>query len=289
MDWLYHPLYADLPPIFWGIFVFIGAAIGSFYNVLALRWGKVYRFSREKEVLQDGAYLHKPHLPLMAGRSHCPKCSQMIPLYHNIPLISWLFLRGRSVCCGSSIAPIYLLFELLGAVVFLLIALSVGPTVYGLVLAVLLMTLSLSIRLYAREGFVPQGLVSTSNILAIFLVLGPGLVSPEGALIAYAGMTAFGALMTRTWASRNLSGPFKPHDVMLMGLLGLVAGTQGLSALGMAIAPLAIAGWCLPRRWKLFIAARLGSDNQYLFSFTSLILVAAVAHLLIQNLQRALS
>jgi len=82
-------------------FVFIlGAVVGSFLNVC------IYRLPRDLSV-------NKPR------RSFCPVCKKSILAHHNLPLISWILLRGRCVNCGSKIAFRYFGVELLTALLFL--------------------------------------------------------------------------------------------------------------------------------------------------------------------------
>ncbi len=78
---------------------FIGAGIGSFLNVV------IYRLPRNISV-------NKPR------RSFCPSCNRQIPWYENIPLVSWVLLRGRCSGCKSSISPRYLGVEILVGVLF---------------------------------------------------------------------------------------------------------------------------------------------------------------------------
>jgi len=72
----------------------LGAAIGSFLNV------GIYRLPRDISIKEP-------------RRSFCPACKTQIPWRQNIPLVSWLFLRGRCANCGARIAFRYLGVELL--------------------------------------------------------------------------------------------------------------------------------------------------------------------------------
>lgn len=80
----------------------LGASVGSFLNVV------VYRLPAGKSLLLPG--------------SHCPHCERPIRPWHNLPVISWLWLRGRCYDCGVPIPPRYLLVELITAVWFALLA-----------------------------------------------------------------------------------------------------------------------------------------------------------------------
>src|SRR5438132_5846932 len=80
----------------------LGAAVGSFLNVC------IYRLPVDLSI-------NKPR------RSFCPACKASIPWHQNVPLISWLLLRGRCARCGSKIAFRYFAVELLTALLFLAI------------------------------------------------------------------------------------------------------------------------------------------------------------------------
>jgi leader peptidase (prepilin peptidase)/N-methyltransferase len=78
----------------------LGAAVGSFLNVV------IYRLPLDLSV-------NEPR------RSFCPSCKKPIPWHQNLPLLSWLHLRGRCANCGSRIAFRYFAVELLTALMFL--------------------------------------------------------------------------------------------------------------------------------------------------------------------------
>ena len=86
----------------------LGALIGSFLNVVIVR-------------LPDGrSVVHPP--------SSCPKCGDRIPPWLNIPIVSWLILRGRCRRCRVVISPRYPIVELLTALLFIAVGQRFGPT-----------------------------------------------------------------------------------------------------------------------------------------------------------------
>ena len=88
-----------LPFHFWTLFVGIfGAMTGSFLNVV------IHRMPREESIV------HPP--------SHCPTCNHRIPMWQNMPIFSWLMLRGRCASCRTAISPRYIGVEALTGVLF---------------------------------------------------------------------------------------------------------------------------------------------------------------------------
>jgi leader peptidase (prepilin peptidase)/N-methyltransferase len=103
---------ADLPESFLRIVALLfGLVWGSFLNVV------IHRLPRGMSVVRPA--------------SHCPGCNAPIPAHRNIPVVSWLVMRGRAPCCGARVSPRYLLIELAGGVLSLAVlerfVLSLGP------------------------------------------------------------------------------------------------------------------------------------------------------------------
>jgi len=84
----------------------MGACIASFLNVV------IWRVPRGESIVSPP--------------SHCPKCNAAIKWYQNIPILSWLALRGKCANCKASISPRYILIELLGGCLFLAVFLHGG-------------------------------------------------------------------------------------------------------------------------------------------------------------------
>lgn len=108
-------------------FFVLGLAFGSFLNVC------IYRLPQGLSVVQPG--------------SACPACKQHIVFYDNIPVLSWLLLRGRCRHCGTRISPRYLVVELLTGALFLACYAQFG--------------LTLSTLKYVTFGFLLLGLIFT--------------------------------------------------------------------------------------------------------------------------------
>ncbi len=89
-----------MPFHFWSLVFFaLGCIVGSFLNVC------IHRMPRD--------------MSIVTPPSHCPHCKYSIPFYLNIPLVTWLVLRGRCKSCGAPISPRYFIVELLTGVAFL--------------------------------------------------------------------------------------------------------------------------------------------------------------------------
>ena len=106
------PTLAELPyPLLAATAVALGLAFGSFLNVV------VYRLPRGQSVSHPG--------------SRCPGCGKPIAPYDNIPVVSWLVLRGKARCCGARISPRYPSIELLGGLlawaILELVVLALAP------------------------------------------------------------------------------------------------------------------------------------------------------------------
>ena len=134
-----------------------GVVFGSFLNVL------IYRIPRDESVVFPS--------------SHCPKCDAKLKPYHNIPLLSWLFLGGRCAYCKEKISLQYPMIELIAG----LIAMSVVHK-YSLSIPVLFIALSFMMLLaLSMIDFKYKMVPDSLNLLAIlFAILGAW--NPEGLL-----------------------------------------------------------------------------------------------------------
>jgi leader peptidase (prepilin peptidase) / N-methyltransferase len=177
----------------------LGAIFGSFLNVVAYR-------------LPRGESLSHP-------RSRCPHCETPIKPYDNVPVLSWLALRGKCRSCGARISARYPLVELGTGVLCALVVVSKGPdedALLGLVLVLLLVPVTL-IDLEYR--IIPNTLMIIGAVLAPAIVL---LTAPDDILEYLIASVAAGAFFF-VFAFAYPRG-MGMGDVKLAAVLGLFLG-----------------------------------------------------------------
>lgn len=134
-------LWAAVPFQFWSVVAFVlGSMVGSFLNVCIHR-------------LPLGQSIVSPP-------SHCPHCQYRIPWYLNVPLLTWVYLRGKCRNCGAPIAMRYFLVELLTGATFLSCWLTFGSrsAALALVYAILLAGLIVATFIDFEHFIIPDQL-----------------------------------------------------------------------------------------------------------------------------------
>src|ERR1700761_854972 len=143
------------------VLTLFGAMIGSFLTVVA------HRVPRAESVV--------------GGRSHCPGCGAQIAAYDNVPVFSWLALRGRSRCCHERISARYPITELTLAALFAAVAVRFHDDAGELVLGLAFVSMLLAITLTDIEWrIIPNKILLVGSVigLAVVAVADPGSV-PE--------------------------------------------------------------------------------------------------------------
>ena len=125
-------LYNQHPAIFGMFVIALGSIVGSFLNVIIFRLPKILEQTWQKEasLILDLAPETDKRISLWGPRSACPSCQSIIRAYDNIPIFSFLLLRGQCRDCSSKISLRYPLIELATGLVTLglLIVLGWGAT-----------------------------------------------------------------------------------------------------------------------------------------------------------------
>ena len=127
-------LYASEPAWLIGSVFIISLLIGSFLNVvihrLPLMMEREWRLQAEVLLAQTSQQESAQPYNLIVPRSACPKCHTQISALHNIPVISWLALKGRCAHCKNPISARYPLVELVTALISAIVAWRFGFTWY---------------------------------------------------------------------------------------------------------------------------------------------------------------
>jgi leader peptidase (prepilin peptidase)/N-methyltransferase len=122
------------PAVLVGVVFVLGLLIGSFLNVVILRlpvmMEKAWRAEARQLLELPAAQEDQRRFNLVVPRSACPECDHQITWYENIPVISWLALRGKCAHCGARISARYPFVELVAAITGSLAAVSVDPGLY---------------------------------------------------------------------------------------------------------------------------------------------------------------
>lgn len=141
-------LLQNSPLLAGGYVFFAGLCVGSFLNVVIHRLPLMLerRWQAEAAELRGEALPEQPRLNLLVPRSRCPHCGHGITALENIPVVSWLALRGRCIACKAPISPRYPAVELATALLSLLVYGVLGPSLgmlaaLGLTWALLALTL----------------------------------------------------------------------------------------------------------------------------------------------------
>ncbi|MEE4203980.1 MAG: prepilin peptidase, partial [Halieaceae bacterium] len=122
----------------------LGLIVGSFLNVVILRLPVMMEQGWRREcceLLEQPAPENEPHIGLVTPNSRCPHCGVAIKPWHNIPVISWLLLRGRCAACQAPISARYPIVELVTGLLSLAAVLAFGTS--SQMMAALLMIWSL--------------------------------------------------------------------------------------------------------------------------------------------------
>ncbi len=151
---------------------FFGGCFGSFLNVCVGRWPK--------------------ELSVIRPPSRCPRCGSEIAWYDNVPVLSWLVLRGKCRTCALPISPVYPLVELVVALIWVASALHFGPTITALRFA-MFCTVLLGVMLTDASTYtIPDGFTVFGLVWAIGMSMF-AYVRDDVSLFATPGDAVFGA------------------------------------------------------------------------------------------------
>lgn len=211
----------------------VGLLVGSFLNVVIHRLPKMMDYDEANYIAEvRGEPLpHPGRYNLMVPRSACPHCGHQIAAWENVPVVSYLFLRGK---CSSCKAPISVRYPLVEAVTGVLTALAMwhfGPTVQALAAIAMIWSLVALFMIDADTQLLPDQITLPLLWLGLLLNL-QGYFAPlaDAVIGAAAGYLV---LWTVYWIFKLVRGRegMGYGDFKLMGALGAWFGWQALPAL----------------------------------------------------------
>jgi leader peptidase (prepilin peptidase) / N-methyltransferase len=234
------------------LFLF-GAIIGSFANVC------IFRIPAEESIVFPG--------------SRCPECKQPVAWYDNIPLLSWLVLRGRCRSCQEPISFRYFVVELVTALAAVALYLRFGLGVEWLVLFTFVAALIVITFIDLDHRIIPD-VISLPGIVVGFLLSLRGAPGP-GPLASAIGILAGGGLLLAVaWGYHALTGRegMGGGDIKLLGMVGAFLGwrsvpfTMLFSSLTGSVVGVTLMWWT-------------GSDTKYAIPFGPFLALGAIAYI----------
>lgn len=221
------------PEIFLILVTIFGIIIGSFLNVIIYRLPKMmyHNWLEEfaEEFPQHNISVPQEKISLSLPGSFCPVCKTKIKPIHNIPILSWLLLKGRCAYCGTKISIRYPAVEALTGLASLFIYAHFGPSLYmlcGLLFTYLLITAAF---IDADTKLLPDSI--TLPLLWFGLLLSLTSVSPVSLHDAVLGVIiGYLSLWSLYWIFKLITGKegMGYGDFKLLAALGAWCGWQGL-------------------------------------------------------------
>jgi len=246
-------LFESMIPIYVLLFL-CGISVGSFLNVV------IYRLPLKQSV--------------MWPRSHCTSCGKMIPFYLNIPIFSYILLRGRCKYCKAKISPRYLVIELLSGTAVVGYFVYFGASLQGFAAVILTLMLIPVFFIDFEHKIIPDSISIPGIAVGFafsFFTTDPGWVnSLLGILLGGGGLLSLGLLGDFLFKKESLGG----GDVKLAAMLGAFLGWQKVLFVFMASAVLGLIGAAI----MMAISSRMRENHQ--IPFGPFLATAAVIALL---------
>jgi leader peptidase (prepilin peptidase)/N-methyltransferase len=235
----------------------VGVVIGSFLNVV------VYRVPAGRSIVSPP--------------SACGSCGHPVRRRDNIPIVSWLILRGRCRDCGARISARYPIVEASTGLAYLVVALAFLPPVVGassaegvtaavLVLVAFLYLASISIALALIDldtHRLPDAIVLPSYLVGGVLLAGASILNGDPGALLRTGIALVGLFSVYLAMALAYPGGMGFGDVKLAGVLGMYLGWLGWGSLAVgAFAPFVVGGLFAV---ALIVARRAGRKSRIPF------------------------
>jgi leader peptidase (prepilin peptidase)/N-methyltransferase len=231
-------LMADSTVFFMGFVFVVSLMVGSFLNVVIYRLPLMMERSWNAEIAEYTASQNQavsevdsstaPVFNLVKPDSSCPKCQHKIRAWENIPLISWLLLKGKCSQCKNPISVRYPLVELTTGLLSTWVAWHFGFGLAGFAVVVATWLLIAMTFIDLDTMLLPDQLTLSLLWLGLLLSIGSPLVSSQDALIGAA--VGYLSLWSLYWAFKLITGKegMGYGDFKLLAAIGAWVGWQHL-------------------------------------------------------------
>ena len=223
----------------------IGLCVGSFLNVVIHRLPRMMErgWADQCAELAGREPIPGPRYDLVVPRSACPACGQAIGALDNVPVLSWLALRGRCRACRAPISPRYPIVELAAGALALAAVWQFGPGAKGLAACALLWALLALAFIDADTQLLPDDITLpllwgglAANLFGLFVPLESAVI---GAMAGYLALWAvywlfklirgkegmgYGDFKLLAALGAWLGWPMLPQIVLVSSVLGAVGG-----------------------------------------------------------------
>jgi leader peptidase (prepilin peptidase)/N-methyltransferase len=206
---------------------------------------------------------------VVSPRSRCPSCGATIGARDNVPVLSWLLLRGRCRRCGARISVLYPAFELSTAGLVVLAAIRYPDPWQAVLVAGLLALMPGIAVIDLRHRIIPNRLTYPALLVSLILIVLAWLiddaVDPVRAALGF--LLYGGGLFVVAAVSRGMG----MGDVKLAALIGLVLGSLGLGFVGVAAGAAIVLGGL-----GAFVALGMGKGRKSAIPFGPYLAAGAV-------------
>ena len=218
------------PALFTGLVFLLSLMVGSFLNVVIHRLPKMMEAEWHAQCaeLRGEAAVEASPYNLWLPRSACPKCGHQITALENIPLLSWLWLRGRCSACSTPISARYPMVELLTALLSAAAAWKWGVSLQTMGAIVLVWVLIALAFIDLDTTLLPDNLTLPLLWLGLLFNLGGSFVPLQDAVIG--AMAGYMSLWSVYWLFKLATGKegMGFGDFKLLAAIGAWLGWQML-------------------------------------------------------------
>ncbi|VTU42807.1 MULTISPECIES: prepilin peptidase [unclassified Variovorax] len=244
--------------LFISLGMLFGLVLGSFGNSVVYRLPRKLLLEWRQGAQEELGLPVDDDAPMLrAKRSHCPACGVRIAWYDNLPVVSWLLLRGKCRACHRLISPRYLALELAGAATGAGSVAWLGFTAQAALVGVAALLLLWAAVIDIEHQLLPDALVHPLAALGLVAATQSWFISPTlaiyGALAGYGLLGVTGAAF-KAW--RGVDG-IGGGDAWLLLAIGTFVGPFGVVQTLATACPLALFAALAANRQKLDGQVRL--------------------------------